>query len=599
MKSIVGQTVSHYALLEKLGAGGMGEIYKARDSRLNRIVAVKVLAPGKTRDPERRRRFIQEAQAASALNHPNIITIHDILPEGETQYMVMEHVAGQTLHELISAGKLPVPQALQLAMQMANALAVAHAAGIIHRDFKPANVMVTGSGLVKILDFGLAKLTDPTARAVAGGTVQSADPVTLTAAPLTVEGSIMGTVNYMSPEQAEGLKVDARSDIFSFGAVLYEMLTGHRAFDGDSGISTLSAVLRDDVKPIREIAPDVPAQLDDIVTRCLRKNPGERWQSMTEVAAPLKSLQAKWESGAFESPGILTMTPAPAEPPVSALPEAVPASSATRKSRAPKVILLAAAGLVVLTVAALIAWRQMPPQRTIAKPLTPVAAAPAPTPQPAPPPAAAPPAEPAASPDATAKNEIAAAAPPPPVRSVLPASRPATPVPPPVVPETKAPTPAVVTPAADAVVTTRTPAPPEVVPVRLNNGVPFRIALLEDVPVDAEVGHILRFRVLDAVQSGDTVVIAKGSLVTGSLVTLGGKRNFFGERSKVMFRLISAESVDDTKINVRATPAAKADGVETRPFETPKGTKDKNLIAASGTEYVAYVAGDQTVSVHK
>ena len=135
--------------------------------------------------------------------------------------------------------------------------------------------------------------------------------------------------------------------------------------------------------------------------------------------------------------------------------------------------------------------------------------------------------------------------------------------------------------------------------MRLNNGVPFRIALLEDVPVDAEVGHILRFRVLDAVQSGDTVVIAKGSLVTGSLVTLGGKRNFFGERSKVMFRLISAESVDDTKINVRATPAAKADGVETRPFETPKGTKDKNLIAASGTEYVAYVAGDQTVSVHK
>src|SRR5271170_7739074 len=157
MESIVGQTVSHYAFLERLGAGGMGEIYKARDSRLNRVVAVKVLAPGKTGDPERRRRFIQEAQAASALNHPNIITIHDILPEGETQYMVMEHVAGKTLLAMIAQGRMPTPQVLQIATQMANALTAAHAAGIIHRDLKPANVMVTSSGLVKILDFGLAK----------------------------------------------------------------------------------------------------------------------------------------------------------------------------------------------------------------------------------------------------------------------------------------------------------------------------------------------------------------------------------------------------------------------------------------------------------
>ena len=236
MEPIVGQTVSHYAFLEKLGAGGMGEIYKARDSRLNRIVAVKVLAPGRTRDPERRRRFIQEAQAASALNHPNIITIHDILSESDTQYMVMEHVSGKTLHALIAAGRLPVAQALQISDQMANALAAAHAAGIIHRDLKPANVMVTSSGLVKILDFGLAKLMDPTATPSAGSDSSgSEDPVTLTAAPLTVEGSIMGTVNYMSPEQAEGLKVDARSDIFSFGAVLYEMVTGQRAFDGRFG----------------------------------------------------------------------------------------------------------------------------------------------------------------------------------------------------------------------------------------------------------------------------------------------------------------------------------------------------------------------------
>jgi serine/threonine protein kinase len=158
---------------------------------------------------------------------------------------VMEHVAGQTLHQMIAAGRLPVEQALLISTQMANALAAAHAAGIIHRDLKPANVMIASSGLVKILDFGLAKLMDPTSGVRSNGSESSSDDrVTMTAAPLTVEGSIMGTVNYMSPEQAEGLKVDARSDIFSFGAVLYEMVTGQRAFDGDSGISTLSAVLR-------------------------------------------------------------------------------------------------------------------------------------------------------------------------------------------------------------------------------------------------------------------------------------------------------------------------------------------------------------------
>jgi serine/threonine protein kinase len=311
MESIVGQTVAQYAFLEKLGAGGMGEIYKARDSRLNRIVAVKVLAPGRTRDPERRRRFIQEAQAASALNHPNIITIHDILPEGDTQYMVMEHVSGKTLHEMIAAGRLPVPQVLQIATQMANALSAAHAAGIIHRDLKPANVMVTGSGLVKVLDFGLAKLMDPGARMRSGDSSLTQDPLTLTAAPLTVEGAIMGTVNYMSPEQAEGLKVDARSDIFSFGAVLYEMVTGQRAFEGDSGLSTLSAVLRDEVKPIPSIAPDVPAELDHLIARCLRKNPAERWQSMIEVAAELNRVRAHLEASPAPPPSSSQVTAHP------------------------------------------------------------------------------------------------------------------------------------------------------------------------------------------------------------------------------------------------------------------------------------------------
>jgi serine/threonine protein kinase len=634
MESLIGQTVLHYAILEKLGAGGMGEIYKARDSRLNRVVAVKVLAPGKMRDPMGRRRFIQEAQAASALNHPNIITIHDILPDGDTQYMVMEFVAGKTLHELIAAGRLSVPQVLQLSTQMANALGVAHAAGIIHRDFKPANVMVTGTGLVKILDFGLAKLTDVSAHMEM---TSDGYPNTLTAAPLTREGSIMGTVNYMSPEQAEGLKVDGRSDIFSFGAVLYEMVTGHRAFDGDSGISTLSAVLRDEVKPIHQMAPDVPPELANIVNRCLRKNAAARWQSMTEVEVELNNLKRRSDSGVLHAPavgGLPESSPLLSNVPASSVPaSSLPASSvtpavSTRRSGIPKAILLGAACLAVLAIAAVGAWWPMHKRQTAAivaatapvspapttasptpEPVVPPPAAALPTPEPVvPPPAVPAPAAPAtvAKPGSTPKHETApatrtaeslpkntATAPAPksvspyaPQAPVIAAAPPvSTPVAPPPAPREVAPP------------VTRS-APAELVPVKLNDGLPFRIELLEDVPTDAEVGRELRFRVLDGVQSGDTTVIAKGSYVTGALADLGGKRNFFGQSSKVRFRLIAAQSVDDTKISVRATRAARSDG-ERRPFATPNGTKNKDLIAASGTEYIAYISGDQTVHVHK
>src|SRR5579871_6889258 len=263
---MVGKTVHHYQFLEKLGAGGMGEIWKAQDTRLNRFVAVKVLTASAAGDPERRRRFIQEAQAASALNHPNIITIHDIVSEGNTEFMVMEFVAGKTLVDLIPKGGLRVPQVLKYAVQMADALQVAHNAGIVHRDLKPGNVMVTDSGLVKILDFGLAKLTDRTPMSQMGDATQ-----TIHQAPLTVEGSIIGTVSYMSPEQAQGRKVDTRSDIFSFGVVLYEMVTGRRAFAGENALTTLSAILRDDVKPVAEFAPEAPPQMEMMIKRCLRK----------------------------------------------------------------------------------------------------------------------------------------------------------------------------------------------------------------------------------------------------------------------------------------------------------------------------------------
>jgi len=297
---MVSQKILHYQLVEKIGAGGMGEIYKAQDSRLNRLVAVKILSPGLSSDPERRRRFFQEAQAASALNHPNIITLYDIISEGELQCIVMEYIGGKTLRDLIPAGGLPTPQALQYGAQIASALTAAHSAGIIHRDLKPSNIMVTATGLIKVLDFGLAKWVD------SGLSGQGGDAGSTVEAALTREGSIIGTVSYMSPEQAEGKHVDARSDIFSFGDVLYEMVTGRRAFEGRSGISTLSSILRDDVRPIYESAPDVPPLLEQIILRCLPKDPAARWQSMKEIEAALITLQRQLDPGGQYVPPVPT-----------------------------------------------------------------------------------------------------------------------------------------------------------------------------------------------------------------------------------------------------------------------------------------------------
>jgi len=288
---MVSQKILHYQLVEKIGAGGMGEIYKAQDSRLNRLVAVKILSPGLSTDPERRRRFFQEAQAASALNHPNIITLYDIISEGDLQCIVMEYIAGKTLRDLIPSGGLPATQAIQYGTQIASALTAAHSAGIIHRDLKPSNIMVTTTGLVKVLDFGLAKWVD------SGLSGQTGEQQSTAEAALTREGSIIGTVSYMSPEQAEGKHVDARSDIFSFGDVLYEMVTGKRAFEGRSGISTLSSILRDEVRPIHEAAPQVPPLLEQIILRCLPKDPAARWQKMQEIEGALINLQRQLDPG--------------------------------------------------------------------------------------------------------------------------------------------------------------------------------------------------------------------------------------------------------------------------------------------------------------
>lgn len=327
---MLGRTVLQYQILEKLGAGGMGEVYKARDTRLNRFVALKVLSAEMSGDAERRRRFIHEAQAASALNHPNIITIYDIITDGDTQYMVIEYVVGKTLLELIPPEGLRIPQTIQYAFQMADALAAAHAAAIIHRDLKPANVMVTASGLVKLLDFGLAKVVEDDALDATGETA------TVMGAPLTIEGTVMGTVNYMSPEQAEGKKLDTRSDIFSFGAVLYEMLTGQRAFKAANTIATLTALLRDDIRPIAEVKPDVPAELVHIVDMCLKKNPAQRYQSMREVLSALAPLKRQSDSGALDIPTMRGIVPPPAR--------TAPARSMAMMAAVALIILAAGAG---------------------------------------------------------------------------------------------------------------------------------------------------------------------------------------------------------------------------------------------------------------
>ncbi len=292
---MVGKTLLSYRIEAKLGAGGMGVVYRAVDSRLDRKVAIKVLPASALSSADRERRFVQEAKAASSLNHPNIVTIYDINTqelEGESiQYIAMELVAGETLHHLIGGKGLRIRDALKYATQIADALAVAHAAGIVHRDLKPSNVMVTPQGLVKILDFGLAKL---------GGTTKPdayAETMHAQGAPLTEEGMVLGTVAYMSPEQAEGKQLDARSDIFSFGSVLYEMVTGRQAFTGASKLSSLSAVLYKEPQPVAESVPDIPPELDRIISRCLKKDPERRWQTMADVKVALEELREELESG--------------------------------------------------------------------------------------------------------------------------------------------------------------------------------------------------------------------------------------------------------------------------------------------------------------
>jgi serine/threonine protein kinase len=276
-----GDKLGSYEIQSPLGAGGMGEVYLATQSSLGRQVAVKVLASTSASDPERLRRFEQEARAASALNHPNIISIYDVGRENTTAYIAMELVDGRTLRALLESGPLIIKKTLQIAVQIADGLAKAHAAGIVHRDLKPENIMVTRDGFVKILDFGLAKLMT--------GFDNSSQ--TMTATIGSHPGAILGTANYMSPEQARGGELDYRSDIFSFGSILYEMVAGKQPFKGASTAQTLTAIIEDDPQPAAEISPKTPTPLRWVIERCLAKDRDERYSSTLDLARDLKSIR--------------------------------------------------------------------------------------------------------------------------------------------------------------------------------------------------------------------------------------------------------------------------------------------------------------------
>ena len=294
---MIGQTLKHYVVETKLGQGGMGVVYRARDTRLNRPVALKVLAREVTGDTERRKRFLREAQSAAAVTHPAIAQIYDVDEVDGVIFIAMELVEGRTVRQMIQNGDLDLLGAVDIALQVASGLAKAHEAGIVHRDIKSDNVMVTPDGHAKLLDFGLAKLVDP-------------DPDSNTAAEMTTRGvtsaptqlgMVLGTIAYMSPEQARGRNVDQRSDIFSLGVMIYEMSTGQMPFEGTSPVDTMHAIAFDEARPVTQIRPGLPPDLQRVVSRCLRKRPEDRYQHTRELVDDLKRLRSDTESGSIRA----------------------------------------------------------------------------------------------------------------------------------------------------------------------------------------------------------------------------------------------------------------------------------------------------------
>ncbi len=294
--------LGRYKIIEKIGSGGMGEVFLAQDSKLDRRIALKTLPADVSSDVERMRRFVHEAKSASGLNHPNIITIHEVNDEGEQPFIAMEYVKGDSLSRLIRRRHITLSRFLDVAIQVASALAAAHEANVVHRDIKPDNIIVRPDGLVKVLDFGLAKLTENDG---------SSDPEAETIAHRTNPGMILGTASYMSPEQARGKDIDGRSDIFSFGTVLYQMLTGQLPFTGENYVDVIASILHKEPTPITELVPDVPHDIENLVRKCLRKNRDERFQKVRELLADLRQIQSEMDleirsgqrSGEHSDPG--------------------------------------------------------------------------------------------------------------------------------------------------------------------------------------------------------------------------------------------------------------------------------------------------------
>jgi predicted Ser/Thr protein kinase len=276
-----GAMLGPYRIDRLIGAGGMGEVYKARDTRLDRTVAIKILPETLAADPQFRERFDREARAISQLTHPHICTLYDVGEQQGTAFLVMEYLEGETLADRLKKGALPLDEGLKVAIQIAGALSTAHRHGIVHRDLKPGNVMLTKAG-AKLLDFGLAKLKPGAAPAAARSGLPTADD------PITAEGTILGTLHYMSPEQVEGKDTDARGDIFAFGAMVYEMATGTRAFEGKSQASVMAKILEHDPPPISTVQAMTPPALDRVVTRCLAKDPDDRWQTARDLEVELR-----------------------------------------------------------------------------------------------------------------------------------------------------------------------------------------------------------------------------------------------------------------------------------------------------------------------
>src|SRR6266849_5319207 len=343
---MLNETIAHYRILRQLGKGGMGVVYEAEDTKLGRRVALKFLPEGTRRDPQALERFLREARAASALNHPGICTIHAIEEHDGRTFIAMELLEGQTLDKLIPFGALPIPRTIEIGIQLADALDAAHKKGIIHRDIKPANIFVPERGAVKILDFGLAKLL-PEHHAGFGGETTVGDPETLL---LTSPGTAVGTISYMSPEQARGEELDARSDLFSLGAVLYQMVTGKQPFPGTTRAVVFDNILHN--APIAPVTlnPDVPPELERILNNALEKDRDVRYQVAAELRADLKRLQRELDSGkgaavTTSSGRIPTQLSIPAAPPAE--PTRSPSSSSILIAAATKNKLGTGVALVV------------------------------------------------------------------------------------------------------------------------------------------------------------------------------------------------------------------------------------------------------------